>query len=401
MIALEWMLTAFAVLVLVPTAVLFVQVVAALFGPPKSALHEVNGETAPTPSICVLMPAHDEALGLRATLESLLPRLPANARLLVVADNCVDKTARIAAEAGADVIERFDAARCGKGYALDFGVRFLRNHPPDIVIVVDADCQVAPGALRSIALQTAKTGRPVQALYLMQSPPGASLATRISEFAWLVKNQVRPLGALRLGLPCQLTGSGMAFQWKQISVAPLASSQIVEDLELGLDLARAGAAPMLCPEALVTSTFPVSATGARAQRTRWEHGHLGMIAGGAPKLLLESVSHCKWPLLALAIDLCVPPLALLALLISTALFATTAFFVASQARMPLCVASGAFVMLASAVLMAWFRFARHLISLADLAGIPLYVLSKSTLYINFVRKRQVSWLRATRGRGKS
>ena len=51
----------------------------------------------------------------------------------------------------------------------------------------------------------------LQALDLMRSPEGAGLKTRIAEFAWVVKNQVRPLGYHHLGLPCQLMGTGMAF----------------------------------------------------------------------------------------------------------------------------------------------------------------------------------------------
>ena len=38
----------------------------------------------------------------------------------VVADNCTDSTAKIAADAGAVVYERFNKNQVGKGYALDF-----------------------------------------------------------------------------------------------------------------------------------------------------------------------------------------------------------------------------------------------------------------------------------------
>lgn len=41
----------------------------------------------------------------------------------VVADNCTDATARVAAEAGAVVFERFDTTKVGKGYALRYLLR--------------------------------------------------------------------------------------------------------------------------------------------------------------------------------------------------------------------------------------------------------------------------------------
>ncbi|UUZ49852.1 hypothetical protein LP420_06825 [Massilia sp. B-10] len=46
-------------------------------------------------------------------------------RLLVVADNCSDDTANQARSLGADVLERTDLVRRGKGYALD-----ARRAPP-------------------------------------------------------------------------------------------------------------------------------------------------------------------------------------------------------------------------------------------------------------------------------
>ena len=69
----------------------------------------------------------------------------------------------------------------------------------------------------------------------MQAAEGASLKMRLAEFAWVIKNQVRPLGLHRLGLPCQLMGSGMASPWACINSADLATGHIVEDLNSELN----------------------------------------------------------------------------------------------------------------------------------------------------------------------
>src|SRR5204862_3937180 len=142
--------------------------------------------------------------------------------------------------AGAEVAERHDPLHRGKGYALDFGVRALESRPPAIVVVMDADCIIEEGSLERLARRCESSGRPVQALYLMRSPAGAGLKTRISEFAWVVKNQVRPTSFLRLGLPCQLMGTGMAFPWSILGQAPLASGHLVEFFQLGIDLPMPG-----------------------------------------------------------------------------------------------------------------------------------------------------------------
>src|SRR5262245_12856389 len=86
------------------------------------------------PPIAVLIPAHNEELVLGRTLETLLPTLGAGHRVLVVADNCTDQTAKIAARHKAEVIERFDTQERGKGYAVAFGLQHLAANPPTAVV---------------------------------------------------------------------------------------------------------------------------------------------------------------------------------------------------------------------------------------------------------------------------
>jgi cellulose synthase/poly-beta-1,6-N-acetylglucosamine synthase-like glycosyltransferase len=371
---------------------LFVQVMLAATSRRKPSAAGARGRLA------IIMPAHDEALVIATTLRAVIPQLAARDRLIVVADNCSDDTANIARQEGAEVIVRTDAVRRGKGYALDFGVRHLESDPPDIALIVDADCEVTPGALGSLAATCARTSRPVQALYLMHAAPNAGLKTRLAEFAWVLRNQVRPLGLWRLGLPCQLMGTGMAFPWECLRTSALATGHIVEDLKLGIDLARAGHAPLFCPGALVTSRFPDSTAGLQSQRTRWEHGHLGVILREAPRLLLESVLRCRPALLVLALDLGVPPLALLALQLLLVWLAALALYASTEAAVPLALATLGVVLFGFAVITAWWRFARHVVSLASLALAPVYVLWKIPLYARFLVSRQVDWVRSRRDR---
>ena len=144
------------------------------------------------------------------------PQLRNGDRLMVVADNCTDATAAVARAAGAQVVERVDAERRGKGYALDFGLRCLDQSQPQVVVMLDADSDLSEGAIDALAWQVAKTGRPAQALYVMAPPAEPKPRDLISALAFIVKNQVRPLGGARLGWPCFLTGTGMAFPWDLI-----------------------------------------------------------------------------------------------------------------------------------------------------------------------------------------
>lgn len=379
------------ILLSLPIAVFVLEIAVALTG-----VRRQDAPAATRGQLAVLVPAHDEGVGILPTLASIREQLLPGDRVLVVADNCRDDTAMRARDAGAEVLVREDFERRGKGYALDAGVRHLAQDPPAMVVVLDADCLLAPHALEHLALRCAASGRPVQALYLMGAPAGSSLKTRIAEFAWAVKNRARALGMARLGLPCQLMGSGMAFPWPLIEGAALASADLVEDLRLGLDFARAGQAPLFCPEALVTSEFPVNPKGLQSQRTRWEHGHLAMLFRDGPGLLLESLRTGNAGLCALTLDMCVPPLALLVLAALAFASLGALAWAWSGAALPWSLALPGPLLLAVAVMAAWLRFGRGILSWRELAYAPVYALVKIPLYLKFVVQRQVAWVRSER-----
>lgn len=348
--------------------------------------------------LAVLIPAHDEATGIGPVLSAIRAQLAADDILLVVADNCSDTTASVARAHGARVAERQDPVRRGKGYALDFGIACLRQDLPDVVVIVDADCVVEPGALARLAGTVQATGMPAQAAYLMEVGPGASLQQRVSAFAFRVKNLVRLLGLKRLGLPCTLVGTGMAFPWRAIAEAKLATGNIVEDMQLGIDLAMNGYPAVFEPGALVTSRFPEDRDGQGTQRRRWEHGHLATIRSEAPRLLSQALRQRRVDLLGMALDLLVPPLSLL-VIAGAAVLLLAAFVLSVGAGAAAFVLSGlAMASTAAALVLAWNRFARDLLSSSDAVAIPVYVLRKVPMYFGAVFNRERNWVRSARQR---
>ncbi|WP_223415738.1 MULTISPECIES: glycosyltransferase family 2 protein [unclassified Pseudomonas] len=388
---LGWLFSALLILIVLPVLVLFVQVLLA-----SLTVRSLAPAQGSRPRVAVLVPAHNESSLIVATLNSILPQLLAGDRLVVVADNCSDDTAALARAAGAEVVERSNAQQRGKGYALDFGVRYLASDAPDVMIVVDADSRVSEGSIERLALCCIDSGRPAQALYLMHAPAGSGLKVQIAEFAWCVKNRVRAQGWARLGLPCSLMGSGMAFVWRDLALIELASGHIVEDLKMGLDFCRSGKPPLFCPGALVSSDFPRSDEGLSTQRTRWEHGHLGVILSDAPTLLIEAIRKGNLNLLAMTADLLVPPLALLTLLLVVAFCLSWLVVLLGGALAPALIASFGLALLGVSVLLAWSRFGRGIIAFSALLYAPFYALKKIPLYIGFVLKRQVDWVRSKR-----
>ncbi|MHA6126721.1 glycosyltransferase family 2 protein [Pseudomonas fluorescens group sp. PF-1] len=387
----NWLFSGLLILIVFPVCVLFVQVLLAWL--PARSLPSAKSSR---PRVAVLVPAHNESSVIVATLKTIGPQLLEGDRLLVVADNCADDTAALARAAGAEVVERSNDRQRGKGYALDFGVRHLASAAPDVIIIVDADCQISDGFVERLATCCIDSGRPTQSLNLMRAPAGSGLKVQIAEFAWCVKNRVRPRGWARLGLPCQLMGTGMAFAWRDLPLIDLASGHIVEDLKMGLDFCRSGKPPLFCPDALVTSYFPRSEEGLTTQRTRWEHGHLGVILGDTPKLLVESMAKGNGNLLAMTLDLLVPPLALLTLALVAALGLSWLVFLLAGILAPALIATTGALLLAATILLAWSQFGREIISFSALMYAPFYAVKKIPLYIGFLLKRQVEWVRSKR-----
>ncbi len=346
--------------------------------------------------VAVIIPAHDEGAGIAGVVGDILPQLQGGDRCLVVADNCTDDTATRARIAGADVAVRTDADRRGKGFALAHGLaEATRADAPDAVLLFDADCRVAPGAVDALLGQLHASGQPVQGLYLMQSPPGAGVSRRFAEFAWRIRNQLRPRGWHRLGWPCQLMGSGIAMFTHQMQSIPLAHGSIVEDMQMGLDLARQGAAPSFCEAALVTSNFPESDQGAETQRTRWQHGHLHVLLSEGPRLLRHGLLHGRGHAVAMALDLMVPPLVLLGLL-DVGFACAGGFGAGLGAGNVWWLTSVPLLLLLLAVGRAWHLAGRELVGARELLALPGMILGKLPMYWRFLFRRETRWIRTRR-----
>lgn len=379
------------ILVAIPIFIFTTEVILAVF--PQRKIQKLENKNRPT--ITVLVPAHNESESIRNTLVSINTQLVRNDRLLVVADNCTDNTASIAIEHGAEVIERRDANKRGKGYALDYGVRYIENNPTEIVVVIDADCTLDEGALELLAKIAMIKNRPVQSLNIMRyKNPG--IKQRIAEFAWLVKNYIRPRGLYNIGMPCQLMGTGMAFPWGIIVDAKLASSNIVEDMKMGLDMAVAGYAPIFYPYAGVTSTFPETTSAEQSQKKRWEHGHLSILISVIPRSLLRALKQRSINMFVMSLDLIVPPLALLSLLVSIVLFSSLIYALVTESYIPLIISSLSTIMFTTGVLLSWLLWGRKIVSLIDLLKVPVYIIGKIPLYVTYLFKRQKEWIRTDR-----
>ena len=353
------------------------------------------GDTAAR--VVVLIPAHDEGPGIAPTIAALTAVAGPDVRILVVADNCSDDTAAVARSAGAEVVERHDADARGKGYALAFG----RDHiargatAPDVVIVLDADCRLAPGSVEALAASVMRGGQPAQAINLIAPDLAATPMTQIGSFAMVVKNLYRSRGMTRMGGSALLTGTGMAFPWSLFAAADLGSGSLVEDLGLGITLVKAGHATLLVEEAGVSSAPPPT-DAALAQRTRWEHGFLDTARHTALPLLWSGLRRGAAKEVLLACHLLVPPLALLLMIAALVLAVASGLWLLGASIAPAATLAALFAAALVLVVIAWLHGGRRWLKGTALLTAPLYILWKLPIYFGFVRRRETEWRRTER-----
>lgn len=279
--------------------------------PPKSAAAEPQGNLR----LVVLIPAHDEQDGIRATLDSLASCCyPADAqRVVVIADNCTDQTATCAKDAGVEAWERADPTKRGKGFALIWALKRLQAEGAafDAVVVLDADCVASANMLSAIDLRLRSGANALQVNYVAANPE-ASHASALRFGGFALTNTVRFLGKQRLGLSCGLVGTGMAFTKDLLEREPWTATGLTEDAEYHMRLVEAGERSEFVADASVSSATPTSLKGSSEQQARWEQGKLQIIRHWSPRLVLAGLARRDIVRVHAGLEWLVPPQSLIA-----------------------------------------------------------------------------------------
>jgi 1,2-diacylglycerol 3-beta-glucosyltransferase len=353
----------------------------------------------PTLRFDFVVPAHDESLGIAATVKSLqaVDYPPDLFRVLVVADNCTDDTAAKAREAGAIVLERQNAELRGKGYALAHAFERCLAEGADAVVVVDADTLVSKNLLSAFAARLAAGNVAVQAHYGVQNPD-ASWRTRLMRIALSMFHQVRSIGRERLKVSAGLRGNGMCFRTSLLRTVPHDAYSLVEDLEYGIRLGRKGFRVAYAFDAEVLGEMVSGEAASRSQRNRWEQGRAQMLAQHGWPLLRDALAQRSALLFDLAMDVLVPPLsrvvglAVLGSVASSLLLVFTGHGVIASSAFGLCLFS-----LGLYVFAGWLHSGTGVRGLLDLALAPAYVAWKVVLMFQRPKgPKKDEWVRTTR-----
>lgn len=252
---------------------------------------ETFGPRTPTHRFVIVVPAHDEEKGLAATIANLrsLDYPPHLFDIVVVADNCTDRTAEVAKGFGVRCLERSDPARRGKGYALAFAFDALLKDDFDAMVVVDADNVMSANFLLAMDVRLHCGQSVIQSRNTVKNPLENALTWMLA-VGNAIENTLYSLGKENLNLSCPLRGTGMCLSSTMLRRMPWKASSVAEDTEYGLSLIGKGERVHFAPEAEVLSDAPVNVEMLAAQRIRWASGNMGLAKNAAIGIITKGIA---------------------------------------------------------------------------------------------------------------
>lgn len=236
--------------------------------------------------VTILVPAHNEEFSLPITLGALKKQTRAPDRVIVVADNCTDRTVEIALEMGYEAIESINNEH-KKGGALNQALAKVlpTAGPTDVIMVMDADTSLSPRFLEVGAerfLQDSELSA-VGGVFYGDDGEGLIGQFQRNEYA-RYSLQIRS----RRGRVFVLTGTATMFRAEALIDVAAArgvfipgeagkvydTTALTEDNELTLALKSLGATMVSPIECKVTTEIMPTWKNLWVQRKRWQRGAL-------------------------------------------------------------------------------------------------------------------------------
>lgn len=236
-------------------------------------------------TVALLVPAHDEEEGIATTVEGLLAQRTPNwlqiVQIVVVANNCTDRTADLARRYPVRVIEMHDNPEKKSG-ALNHGWHTAVGDHVDLVMTMDADTVLTADTVAAMAREM--RGDPTLGAVCARywTTPGRGLVWRLQRLEYARYDDLRELRGWRVSV-----ASGAAAMYRQEAlravaadrstaagrvVGPWDGASLIEDYALTLDLRARGWRAAAARGAHVFTTPPATFRELWVQRQRWARG---------------------------------------------------------------------------------------------------------------------------------
>lgn len=355
----------------------------------------------------VVVPAHNEERLIGRTLASLAELDYARDlyRVVVIADNCDDRTAEIARLAGVDCLLREDKSARGKGHALRWA--FSRLLPgdssgapgafaADAFVVIDADTLVASNFLKVVGAYVQRGAEAVQAYHDVLHPERSPMAS-LTFLGYALSRNLKYPGRFALGSSANLLGNGMCFSRRLIAELGWSALGISEDSQFQLDLYLRGTRVEFAHGARVWSEIPGRLRAYHAQQKRWNVGRYSLRRRYIPALIGQAVRERTCGALHLVLDLLIPSYTILAGIVYSTwvvhLVARDVPLVNTTLWNVVGISFTCYIALGLALARAPFRVCLNLL----LA--PVFLASRVAIALGGWRGKDTEWVRSDRGEG--
>lgn len=221
----------------------------------------------------VLICARNEENVIKLPVKSVLMSSYPKDRLevIVLADNCTDKTVECARAAGATVWEKLSPSS-GKGDVLSWGVgKVLERGDFDAVAVFDAD-NVASDHWFNAMNEALNDGEVVVTGRRMTSNATTNIISGWYTVYWDLMNELSNRVRTKLGFSGKLTGTGFAFLTAILEGKGWKTRTMVEDVEFSIQCNIAGYRVGYIPEAEYADEQPIKVVHMWRQLSRWATG---------------------------------------------------------------------------------------------------------------------------------
>lgn len=246
----------------------------------------------PQKKFAMLVAAHNEEVVIENLVESLkhLDYPKELYDIFVIADNCTDNTAKIAREAGANVFERFNKEKRGKGFALEwmFDKIFKMETHYDGIAVFDADNLVDKNFLKEMNNKMCEGFKVVQG-YIDSKNPQDSWITESYAIAFTSANRMLQLAKSNIGLSAQIGGTGFVIDTATLKKLGWGATCLTEDLEFSCKLILNGEKVGWAHDAIIYDEKPLTLKASWNQRKRWMQGFADVATRYGMKLLKKSI----------------------------------------------------------------------------------------------------------------